>query len=39
MNTLYLRYKARNQTVMFDADYLLQIRIERKPDQILLKTI
>ena len=38
LNTLYLRYKARNQTVMFDADYLLQIRTERKTDQILLQT-
>ena len=26
-------------SVMFDADYLLQIRIDRKTDQILLKTI
>ena len=36
------RYNARHQTVMFDADYLdylLQVRIERKTDQILLKTI
>ena len=32
-------FKARNQPVIFDADYLLQIRIERKTDQILLKTI
>ena len=31
---LYPRYKARNQTAMFDADYLLQIRIERKSDQL-----
>ena len=39
LNTLHLRYRARNQTVMFDADYLLQIRTERKADQILLKRV
>ena len=39
LNTQYLKYKARNQTVMFDANYLLQIRIERNAEQILLKTI
>ena len=38
-NTPHLRYKARNQVVMFDADYLLQNRIERKTDQVLLKAI
>ena len=31
LNTLHLRRKERNQTVVFDADYLLQIRIERRP--------
>ena len=39
LSTLHLRYKARNQTVMFDAEYLLRIKTERKTDQILLKTI
>ena len=39
LNALYLRYKARNQTVTFDTDYLLQIGTERKTDQIMLKTI
>ena len=39
LNTPHLGYKARNQTVMFDADYLLQNGIERKTDQILLKSI
>ena len=36
LNTPYFRYKARNQTVVLDADYLLQNKIEKKncPDHV-----
>ena len=35
----YISYKARNRTVMFDSDYLLQSRIKSKTDPIVLNKI